>query len=72
MMPKRKSKKKSFVSDNSHIIKWYFSKSGQVPLLTILFTSQNYFDLFLAHCEFVFNFFILWFKVFLRLAHNLA
>ena len=49
MMPKGKSKKKSFVSDNSHIIKWYFSKSGQVPLLTILFTSQNYFDLFLAH-----------------------
>ena len=50
MMPKRKSKKKkSFVSDNSHIIKWHFSKSGQVPLLTILFTSQNYFDLFLAH-----------------------
>ena len=49
MMPKRKSKKKKVLSDNSHIIKWHFSKSGQVPLLTILFTSQNYFDLFLAH-----------------------
>ena len=36
------------LSHNSHI-KWYFSNSGQVPLLTILLAPQNYFDLFLAH-----------------------
>ena len=49
MMLKKKEKKHALLSDNSHIIKWYFSNSWQVPLLTILLAPQNYFDLFLAH-----------------------
>ena len=49
MMLKNIGKKNVLLPDNSHIIKWYFSDSGQVPLLTILLAPQNYFDLFLAH-----------------------
>ena len=38
--------KKVLLSDNSHVIKWYFSNSGQVPLYFIQLAPQNYFDLF--------------------------